>query len=155
MKRDISLQPLSHQHHNALMGVLLLRKGIEKNADKKILKDFTVNWWQKQLDQHMLTEEKVLLPYLSKHQFNKTYLNVIHRDHETIRLLGDRMKVHEDGYNLYNVYADLVEQHIRFEERVVFQKIQEDFSPQQLSQLQNHLPESGTQFTDYPVKFWE
>ena len=155
MKRDISLQPLSHQHHNALMGCLLIRKGVEKKADKKVLKDFTLNWWQQDLQQHMQAEEKVLLPYLSQHQFNKSYLHVIRREHDTIRLLADRLRVQEDGYRLYNIYADLVEQHIRFEERIAFNKIQEDFSKEQLSELENQLVDNSRKCSDYPVKFWE
>ncbi|HUR11236.1 MAG TPA: hemerythrin domain-containing protein [Flavitalea sp.] len=155
MKRDIALQPLSHQHHNTLMGCLLIKKGVEKQADKSVLKDFILNWWQKDLQQHMQSEEKVLLPYLSQHQFDKSYLHIIHRDHETFRVLGDRLKLHNDGYGLYNIYADLVEQHIRFEERVVFQKIEEDFSRQQLSQLEQKMPAESRKCSDYPVKFWE
>lgn len=154
MKRDLTLQPFSHQHHNALMGCLLIRKGIDKKADKKILKDFMLNWWQEDLQKHMQSEEKVLLPYLSQHGFNKSYLNVILRDHETIRLLSERLNVQEEGYRFYHIYADLVEQHIRFEERVVFRQIQEDFSEQQLAQL-HPLPGNNRKCSDYPVKFWE
>jgi hemerythrin-like domain-containing protein len=155
MKRDTALQSLSHQHHNSLMGCLLVRKGVEKKADKKVLKDFIVNWWQKDLQSHMQAEEKVLLPYLDKHRFNKSYLNVISRDHDMIRLLTDRLRVHEDGYRLYSIYADLVEQHIRFEERVVFEKIQEKFSHEDLAILEKQLPVESRKCSDYPVKFWE
>ena len=155
MKRDIALQPLSHQHHNTLMGCLLIRKGIENKADKKVLKDFTLNWWQKDLQKHMEAEEKILLPYLSQHQFNKSYIKVIYHDHETLRVLGERLKINDDDYELYIIYTDLVEQHIRFEERIVFQKIQEDFSREQLSQLEQKMPLETRKCSDYPVKFWE
>jgi len=70
MKRDAALQPLSHQHHNALMGVLLIRKGIEKKADMRVIKDFMLNWWQQDLDRHMMAEEKNLLPFLAQNQFD-------------------------------------------------------------------------------------
>ena len=155
MKRDTALQPLSHQHHNSLMGCLLVKKGVEKRADKKVLKDFILNWWQADLQKHMQAEEKVLLPYLNQHKFDKSYLNVISREHDTIRLLADRLRQHEDGYRLYSIYAEMVEQHIRFEERVVFEKIQEKFSSQQLAALEKQMPVESRQCTDYPVKFWE
>ena len=155
MKRDTALQPLSHQHHNSLMGCLLVRKGVEKKADKKVLKDFILNWWESDLQKHMHAEEKVLLPYLNKHRFNQSYLNVIFRDHDTIRVLTDRLRVHEDGYRLYSIYADFVEQHIRFEERVVFEKIQEKFSHEELATLEKQLPSENRKCSDYPVKFWE
>ena len=155
MKRDTALQPLSHQHHNSLMGCLLIRKGVEKKADKKVLKDFILNWWQTDLQKHMQAEENILLPYLSQRKFHKSYLDVIARDHDTIRLLADRLRVHENGYRLYSIYADIVEQHIRFEERVVFEKIQEKFTPQELATLEKQLPAENRKCMDYPVKFWE
>jgi len=40
MKRNKNLYPLSHQHHNGLMAVLLLEKGVKKNAELKIMNDF-------------------------------------------------------------------------------------------------------------------
>ncbi len=138
------------------MGCLLLRKGVEKQADKKVMRDFTVRFWKDTIEKHLIAEEQVLLPYLVKNQFNKQYLNMIERDHETIRLIAERITSHSNGYTIYGVFAGLLEAHIRFEERVVFEKAQEKFSSEQLHALNlDAAAPSSRQCTDYPVKFWE
>ena len=154
MKRDSALQPLSHQHHNALTGCLLIKKGVQKKADKKILKDFVQRLYKDDLLQHLDAEEKFVFPMLDR--IDAHYRSIAQADHERIRVLGERVNVHEDGYALYSAIANLVEQHIRFEERVIFNKMQENLSDAELQQLSGSL--QGLQVrkcSDYPVKFWE
>jgi hypothetical protein len=154
MKRVLALQPLSHQHHNTLTACLLIKKGIQKKADKKVLRDFTMKLWNDDVRHHMQAEEQFVSPHLKK--VNAQYDSLVKRDHETLRLLAERIKVSENGYTVYNVFASLLEQHVRFEERVVFNKMQEHLSEPELSQLGASLNGlSGKKCTDYPVKFWE
>ena len=156
MQRDIALQPLSHRHHNELLGCLLIKKGVSNKADKKILKDFALRFWDEDLQRHINDEENILLPHLSGHPVSLQYKQIIKRDYDMIRLLAERMRFHDDGYTLFNVFASLVEEHIRFKERVVFGKIREQLSEPQRAQLQSSLQSlSGKKCTDYPVKFWE
>lgn len=156
MKRDVALQPLSHQHHNELMGCLLIKKGVKKQADKKVLKDFTLRFWKDDLQQHLHTEESVLFPWLQRHHFEDQLITVLRRDHDTIRTVAERVETQDNGYTVFNAFAELVEQHIRFEERVVFRKIQESLPDQELKQLESALPAAAAKkCTDYPVKFWE
>ena len=54
MKRDASLQPLSRQHHDALMACLMIEKGVRKNTDLKILQDFTRQFWEKDVHKQMM-----------------------------------------------------------------------------------------------------
>jgi hypothetical protein len=56
MKRDVHLQPLSRQHHNALMAVLLLKKGVQKQADVTVMKDFILFIWEHELVHHFEAE---------------------------------------------------------------------------------------------------
>lgn len=154
MKRDVTLQPLSHQHHNALMGCLLLKKGVQKKADKKVLKDFALRLFNEDIQHHMNAEEKFIYPHLDK--LGYPYKTIVRREHETIRLLADRLRIHEDGYLVFSTFADFLEQHIRFEERVVFNKLQESLNDQDRSALNtslNGLP--ARKCSDYPVRFWE
>lgn len=154
MKRIEALQPLSHQHHNALMGSLLIKKGVSKKAEKKVLKDFLLQLWNQDIQRHMQTEEEILLPMIARSE--RQFDSIIKRDHETLRLLADRIRIHEDGYTPFEVFADLLEQHIRFEERVVFAKIQENLSDEQLQKLSDSFSAlSSRKCQDYPVKFWE
>jgi hypothetical protein len=52
MKRTEQLYPLSWQHHNGLMAVLLLKKGVQKKADVAVMKDFINSIRHEELDEH-------------------------------------------------------------------------------------------------------
>lgn len=66
-KRSIELQPLSRQHHNGLFFCLLLEKGFKKNADRLLMKDFCMFFWETDLQHHFELEEKHLQPLMMKH----------------------------------------------------------------------------------------
>lgn len=63
MKRAEQLQKLSHQHHNGLMAVLLLKKGIEKKAAVDVLNGFIIHTWENELRTHFIKEEVYLHPH--------------------------------------------------------------------------------------------
>ena len=65
IKRSIELQPLSRQHHNGLFFCLLLEKGVKKQADKILMRDFCQYFWEKDLEHHFELEEKDLTPFSS------------------------------------------------------------------------------------------
>lgn len=154
MKRDEALHPLSHQHHNALVGCLLIRKGILKNADRSVLKDFTLSLYNDDIQHHLRSEEKYIYPHLDR--LHLPYKEIITREHETIRVLAERIRVHENGYLDLATFADFLESHIRFEERVVFNRLQESLDEQGRNSLQQDIAGiNARKCSDYPVKFWE
>ncbi len=137
-----------------LKGCMLLKKGIEKKADKKVLKDFTQKLCNEGLQQHISTQEKLLYPYLD--QIGREYKNIITRDHETIRVLAERVKVQDNGYGNFKAFANILEQHLRFENEVVYSRIRESLSESDLNRLQNSLASAPvSNLSEYPVKFWE
>ncbi len=155
MKRDTNLQPLSRQHHQGLMMVLLLQKGLKKNADPAIMQQFIRDEWQADLASHFQQEEEVLLPMLAGKPFNAQLTARILQDHATIRELVS--KAGEGALNEIeiNYFSELLEQHIRFEERVYFPEAEKVLSAAELQQIGNQLTESPRNCMDYPVKFWD
>lgn len=156
MKRSNGLQPLSRQHHDELLSCLLIKKGVSKKADLKVLTDFTNLFWKDDLTKHIKAEEEILLPFLVKHRFENRFINILKTDHSLINVLIDRLNTFDKRHKLFQIFADLVEQHIRFEERFVFEKIQEQLGEKELDELGLQL--NNIQYrkcTDYPVKFWE
>ncbi len=77
MKRDENLQGLSRQHYDDLLGCLLLKKGINKRTDPGTLKDFTLHFWDNDLEPHITKEEEKLLTYLAKRRFSKEQINML------------------------------------------------------------------------------
>ena len=156
MERDKNLQPLSHQHHDALMCCLLLKKGVEKNADPDLLKDFLYTQWENDISAHLGLEEKFIFPLLPGSPFQQQLIRMIKTDHELLRIMIGRMQPAKQEQKFYRQFALLLELHIRFEERTWFGFLQENLSPNELSRVGISLSEkSSRSCKDYPIKFWE
>ncbi len=132
MKRDKNLYPLSHQHHNGLMAVLLLEKGLKKNADLKIMNDFIIYCWEAELDQHFTAEEKYLDPSLLQLPEVKDLYQQMLTEHQQIRKIIDEIKQGKESNERIQSFHTLLENHIRFEEREMFNHIQEVVSEDEL-----------------------
>jgi hemerythrin-like domain-containing protein len=151
MKRHESLVPISRQHHEGLLAARLLQhgappyKGMPTTAAAK--RDYIQVLLQKHLKPHFTLEEATVFPLAAT--FSETLrrqteqLQADHRQLETLiqalpqatdATLPD--KLHEVG--------QLLEQHIRQEERVFFEQMQRELPAHALQQLQAqvaaHMP---------------
>jgi hemerythrin-like domain-containing protein len=154
MKRHDNLQPLSRQHHNELMACLLLKKGIKKQASLKTMQDFTRQFWQHDLKHHVELEEKMLIPFLQSKPSLKKYVHVLHNDHQLMERIFDRSQDGLLSYRTLELFAGYVEDHIRFEERVVFAAMQEAVPEEEWKDLffdDTRQKDCAT----YTEKFWE
>lgn len=135
MERNTVLQPfLSHlatdrQICNQLLG------NISAGKSSKTIKLAVVNFWRNNLQRHIEAEEKTLLPFLVRHHFNPQYTNLLHREHDTIRVLAERLSGSEEGDYLYEAFVKLVHEHLLFEDKVIFTRIQETIPSPELEQL--------------------
>ena len=154
MKRHENLQPLSRQHHHELLACLLLKKGIQKEADLPEMQAFTRQFWNNDLAQHVKSEENTLIPLLMAVPSLKHYAAVLHNDHELIETIFERSQDGYLGYRILELFAGTVEEHIRFEERVVFSVMQEQLPDNAWDALQFNEG-VGNDCSNYPVKFWE
>lgn len=154
MKRHDNLQALSRQHHNELLACLLLKKGIQKKADLRVMQEFTKQFWHNDLRHHVAEEEKKLIPFLQTRQALKQYVHVLHNDHQLIERIFDRSQNGYLSYSTLQLFAGYVEEHIRFEERVVFAAMQELLPESDWKELVFEDAQQKDCAT-YTVKFWE
>ena len=153
-KRSIELQPLSRQHHNGLLFCLLLEKGVKKNADKIIMRDFCIYFWQGYLQHHFEIEEKYLIP-LAAHIELGVVLYRMKEEHLQIKkYFEDAAKLNTDAD--FEQIHQLINDHIRFEERELFPLIQLVISVNEMHEL-GHAFENETDDNcmNYPIKFWD
>lgn len=155
MKRHTHLQPLSRQHHQGLMMVLLLQKGLKKNADTGIMQQFIRDEWQADLASHFQQEEQVLIPLLAGKPFNHQLTARVLQDHATIRELVAKAENGALNAIEINYFSELLEQHIRFEERVYFPEAEKTLTAAELQQIGGQLTEHPRNCMDYPVRFWD
>lgn len=135
MERVIALQSLSRAHDLDRQTCVQLLKGIQARQDKNKVKQAVLDFWQNDLQKHIASEEQVLLPFLARHHFDNQYLALLQREHDTLRVLAQRLSLHDDGYYLYEVFVNLVQQHISFKDEVLLDKVEKDIPAPELAQL--------------------
>lgn len=156
MKRHLQLQPLSRQHHNGLLAVLLLKKGIKKAAAPKEMAAFILDFWYKDLEDHFKAEEDHLLPAVAITNFDQQLIDTLKEEHELLRSYIYMLQDDPINVEVIEQFHTLLEQHIRFEEKQFFPETEKLLTEIQLQQLGKHLHEGDTQnCVNYPVKFWE
>ncbi len=155
IKRSEELQPLSRQHHNGLLFCLLLQKGVKKQADLEVMKEFIQYFWYKDLHHHFDLEEIYLTPLNSQYIDLKDGLDRMMKDHYEIKNI-----INENSINIsYKSIEELrthLNAHIRFEEKELFPLIEQVITEQQRRSIGSILAhEKDDNCMNYPIKFWE
>ncbi|HEX6429482.1 MAG TPA: hemerythrin domain-containing protein [Niastella sp.] len=135
MEHTKALQILSWQHKEDRLKCRELMRDIQQQSDKTAVRQRIVQFWKNELQKHVDAEEAILFPFLQKHQFSYNFINVLKREHDTIRLLAERLNRHDEDFYLYKAFIKLVDQHSHFEDEIVFRKMEEDIPQQELTQL--------------------
>lgn len=128
VKRHPSLVPLSHDHHHALALAIRCRKhglGQLNPGDPqavKALAEEVKNFFRQNLKPHFEAEEKILFPLIKLHSSDdgESLIASLLRDHERI---GTTVSALEKNFALSKTLfdlGDLLDRHIRQEERVLF-----------------------------------
>ncbi len=129
LKRVEQIRDFSREHHFGLLLGWKIKTGLNKNIDPNRILTY-VNWfWKNHLIPHFEEEERLLFPLLHEsnplrkkalEQHEEIYTKVINLQAEASSLLA---------------FKDLLDAHIRFEERELFMEIQNRATPKQLNQV--------------------
>lgn len=147
IKRDASLRPLSRQHHHGLLLCWKIREGFRRNIAPERIKKYVDWFWQHHLRQHFEEEEKYVFIVLPPK--NKLLKKAIAEHRRLERLFNDQ----GDKVRSLNLIEEELEQHIRFEERLLFNEIQQNATPKQLSNMAMH--HTDTLNEDWDDEFWK
>ncbi|MEZ4908814.1 MAG: hemerythrin domain-containing protein [Saprospiraceae bacterium] len=147
MKRMLSLQPLSREHRDILSFCWNIKQGIKNKTESTRLINYAKWFWDNQLKNHFEIEEKLLFPLLSQDNI----------------LISQSLLEHNAISNMFeNISADkIVElqsklyEHIRFEERTLYNEIQNSLKDEQLNKVGNLISSKNTKCPLWIDKFWE
>jgi hemerythrin-like domain-containing protein len=140
IRRSVELQPLSREHHDGLLFIWKLRQGLNYKIPTVVLRDYVSWYWKHHIKPHFFQEEKILLPYIEPAHPLAERLKT---DHENIRDAILQIDREHDSYDLFWL-CNLLESHIRFEEREFFAYLEQQLSAEQLSEI-------FTQLEQHPV----
>lgn len=153
IKRSPALIQFSREHHFGLLLGWKIRDGIKKNIPTERINAYTIFFFENELAKHFKEEEKdlfVKLPVddnLRKRAFD---------EHAHIYQLIDELKENKQDKNLLLNFADVLDNHIRFEERILFNHIQQLLSAETLKLLEeNHSKRKSDADDKWDDHFWE
>lgn len=131
MKRTEVLKPLSREHHHSLLLCWKIKTGISKGVKFERMKKYTDWFFDEHIQSHFQEEEKYIFPVLGNdHPMVKKALSQ-HRRLE--RLFKDD----KDPERSLSLIEEELEKHVRFEERKLFNAIQEVATREELQKIED------------------
>jgi hemerythrin-like domain-containing protein len=154
MKRAPELRDLSDHHHRGLVQARRLRRaatGDEANMPEETAEAF-LEFWQEGTTTHFREEEEVLLPVLARYRedlLGREPVVEMLLQHARIRGLviglSDEVKGGSVRLETLGSIGELLESHIRLEEREVFSTIEEALPEEALREVADRLEAKKTQ----------
>jgi iron-sulfur cluster repair protein YtfE (RIC family) len=150
MQRDKNLIPLSHQHQHALALCVRIGKAF---ADGQVSPD--VHPWEqeivKQFDEeisfHFRAEETQLFPAAAQHEELIELVDELRIEHTLIRRNVEKARARKFTVTDLQVFTASLSEHVRKEERQLFEAMQKLFTTQELDRIgqamQNYFVSSG------------
>jgi len=132
IKRHQAIVSFSKDHHFGLLLIWKIRQGLEK---------------------HFKEEEQLLF---SKLPADDVLRKQAEGDHQAIYKLVAAIEKKKDDAVLLNQLADELEKHIRFEERELFNHLQDNIKADDLEAIANRFPNSSKAIDEkWEDVFWE
>ncbi len=128
IKRNEFLKPLSRDHHHGLLLCWKIRTGFSKGIPLQRIKSYADWFYENHLLPHFEIEEKFVFPVLGKD--NELIKQAIDDHRKISNLFSDT----SDVENLKEIQTEL-EMHIRFEERILFNEIQNAATKEELEKI--------------------
>jgi hemerythrin-like domain-containing protein len=150
IKRNENLAIFSREHHHGLVFCSRLKKA--KQACDSVLKLFINEFWENYLESHFNNEEQLLLPLLNDKKLITQFLD----QHNQIRQLIDCIRTSTN--NIQNNSLELAQQinnHIRFEERVLFPWLEKTVSKEELDRIGKCLGDNEIGAHYFKPEFWK
>jgi iron-sulfur cluster repair protein YtfE (RIC family) len=138
-RRHESLIPLSREHHYGLLVCLRIHRGLENHkADLVWLSERAekvIRFFESDLKTHFAVEEEIVFPAMSGIEEADSVIRELIEEHRDIRRLIQRLAPSPKIVPLLREFADLLEAHIRKEERVLFPCYERHISPGKAGQV--------------------
>lgn len=156
MKRNENLKTLSWEHHDGLVAAFRLIQGLKNKVDTAILSGYIIHIWEKALLHHFWQEEQMIPEQIENLPAGKELLGKMMADHRVFDLLIAKIK--DDPQSLPHVkeFAELLNQHIHFEERELFPFLEKTVTADKLVEIGTFLDvQHRPPNNDWKAKFWQ
>ena len=122
IKRNPAIAELSKDHHDALLLVWNIKKALKNSIEAARITNYVIPFYEADLLTHFKQEEELLFIHL---EATATLRVQAEEEHRQIHLLIAGLRKNPEDKNLIEKFAETLEKHIRFEERILFNHLQE------------------------------
>ncbi len=152
IKRNENLIPFSRDHHLGLLFCWKIRQGLKAEIELERIRKYINYFWEFHLKQHFKEEETILFNQVKDRLCEDGF-----NQHKEIRNCITTLKVStkEDEAD-YALLALLVDEHIRFEERILFPYLETALPVEKFADIGTQLKKIGVapKADVYPDEFW-
>lgn len=132
IKRCEAIHSLSRDHHHGLLLCWKIKTGLGKQIPVNRIKKYSDWFYKYHIHPHFLIEEKYIFPFLGR---NHELIQKALADHQRLRAL---FTSEEDIKISLELMVEILKNHIRFEERMLFNEIQKIATSDQLKTIEEH-----------------
>jgi hemerythrin-like domain-containing protein len=152
IKRNINIRKLSRDHHHTLLFCWKIREGLKNKIPAERIVKFVEYFRETCLQQHFYREEKYLFVYLNDPKVDRAIME--HGQINKLMLGVPGLKESRQMTTLVSL-TDLMEAHIRYEERELFPFFEKNLNSTQLEKIGQELgSEEMTKADDFEDPFW-
>jgi iron-sulfur cluster repair protein YtfE (RIC family) len=153
IKRHQAIVSFSKDHHFGLLLVWKIRQGLEKAVNAERISKYVVYFFKEDLKKHFREEEQILFCKLPE---SDTLRKRAEADHQSIYNLVKAIDKNKNDTILLSQLANELENHIRFEERELFNHLQKKITPADLELIEKRTPNNGKTIDEkWKDVFWE
>lgn len=150
MKRNENIVKLSRDHHASLLFSWKIRQGVKRHAPEERMIKYVNYFWHHHFAVHFKEEENLLFMPLKDQVIQKAVED--HKKIETLINDLDPLKKENTQQKLSEL-ADTVDEHVRYEERILFPHLESELTEDQLNDIGRQItPE--TLLDNYEDDFW-
>ena len=149
IKRSEALKELSKDHHFNLLLIWKIKQGLKLHVELLRIKNFITHFFNEQIMHHFSVEEKYLFCLLPEQDELRKRAE---DEHAAIKKISAEISAENISENTIAEFANLLESHIRFEERTLFPFIEKNISNEKLERASVYFT---TEHDDYwQDTFW-
>ncbi len=153
IKRHQAIVSFSKDHHFGLLLVWKIRQGLNQAVNPERISNYVTFFFKEDLEKHFREEEQLLF---SKLPPDDVLRKQAEKDHQTIDKLVAAIGEKKNDAVLLKQLADALEKHIRFEERELFNHLQENITASDLAVIAKRFSNSSKETDEkWEDIFWE
>ncbi|MEP6684801.1 MAG: hemerythrin domain-containing protein [Parafilimonas sp.] len=136
IKRSEALKELSKDHHFNLLLTWKIKQGLQLNVELMRIQKFIKHFFNEQILHHFSVEESHLFCLLPQDDAQRLRAE---NEHSSIKEIGAEISANTISADKITEFANLLESHIRFEERTLFPFIEKNVLYNKLEEASKHF----------------